>query len=256
MSFTGLQFGRLRFRPALWPTVAFLLLLPLLLGLGLWQLDRAGVKQSLVEQRAAGEVSPPLDLSLTIGLDTADRYRPAMVRGRYDASQQWLLDNRVFRGQPGYHVFTPFVAQGGERPTLLVNRGWVAVGETREYLPRLPVPEGDVELSGHLDSPASVGLVLGEPPLHSVEDRVAVLSLDIAALSAARGIDLLPYALVLDENRPGSLQYDWSPVPEMGPEKHLGYAVQWFGLAVALVIIFVGVNIRRDDDNGEKHVRV
>lgn len=256
MSFSGLHFGSYRFRPALWPTVVFLLLLPLLLGLGLWQLDRAAVKQALVEQRAAGEVSPPLDLSLTSGLDAGDRYRPATIKGQYDASQQWLLDNRVFLGQPGYHVFTPFIALGDERPSLLVNRGWISVGETREFLPLLPLPGGDIELNGHLDSPASVGLVLGEPPLQSVEDRVAVLSLDIAALAAAKGLDLLPFALVLDENQPGSLQYDWSPVPEMGPEKHLGYAVQWFGLAVALVIIFVGVNIQRDDDNGEKHVRI
>jgi surfeit locus 1 family protein len=256
MSFSGLQLGTLRFRPSLWPTVAFLLLLPLLLGLGIWQLERAGVKQALVEQRAAGEVSPPIDLALTTGVGPGDRYRPALVRGHYDGSQQWLLDNRVYLGQPGYHVFTPFVVRGSERPTLLVNRGWVAVGESREYLPRLPVPGGDVELRGHLDSPASVGLVLGEPPLQSIEDRVAVLSLDIAALAAAKELDLLPYALVLDEDQPGALQYDWSPVPEMGPEKHLGYAVQWFGLAVALIIIFVGVNMRRDDDNGEKHVRV
>jgi len=256
MRFSGLQFGAFRFRPSLWPTVVFLFLLPLLLGLGFWQLERAGVKQSLVEQRAAGEVSPPIDLERTTGIEPADRYRPATVRGRYAGDQQWLLDNRVYRGQPGYHVFTPFVTSGRERPTLLVNRGWVAVGESRDFLPLLPVPDGEVALQGHLDSPASVGLVIAEPPLESVEDRVAVLSLDIAALAAAKELNLLPYALVLNEDQPGSLQHDWSPIPEMGPEKHLGYAVQWFGLAVALIIIFVGVNVRRDDDNGEKHVRV
>ena len=47
-------------------------------------------------------------------------------------------------------------------------------------------------------------------------------------------------ALVADEDQPGVLQYDWSPIPQMGPEKHLGYAVQWFGLAVALTLIYFG----------------
>ena len=235
-----------RFAPALWPSVAFLVLFPILLSLGFWQMERAGDKQALIERRADSEATAPLDLNRVAQLEEQDRYRPALVRGRYEAGQQWLLDNRVRHGQPGYHVFTPFRLEGQPAPTLLVNRGWVAVGASREYLPRLPVPEGRVTLSGRLDTPASVGLVLGEVPLESVADRVLVQSLDIAALARARGLELLPFALVLDEGGPGGLQYDWSPVPPMGPEKHLGYAVQWFGLAVALLIIFIGVNTGRD----------
>jgi surfeit locus 1 family protein len=197
-----------------------------------------------------------LQLRRGTALTADDRYRPAEVRGHYVAEQQWLLDNRVYRGQPGYHVFTPFRATGDDGPALLVNRGWVAVGATREFLPALPVPEEEVTLHGRLDSPASVGLVIGEVPLQSIADRVLVQSLDIAALGAARGMDLMRYALVIDEGQPGGLQYDWSPIPEMGPEKHLGYAVQWFGLAVALLIIFVGVNTRRGNGDGGTHAEV
>jgi cytochrome oxidase assembly protein ShyY1 len=69
--------------------------------------------------------------------------------------------------------------------------------------------------------------------------------LDIAELGAALGQALYPYALVLDEGQPGLFQRDWQPGVTMTPEKHLGYAVQWFGLAVALLIIYVGVNTRR-----------
>ena len=65
-------------------------------------------------------------------------------------------------------------------------------------------------------------------PLHSVADKVLVQSLDVAALADARGLDLLRYALVIDDGQVGGLQYDWSPIPQIGPEKHLGYAVQWF----------------------------
>jgi surfeit locus 1 family protein len=255
MKIPGLQIGRYRFAPAFWPSVAFALVFPVLLGLGLWQMDRAGAKQALVEQRAAGEVTASLQLSADSRLTTADRYRPAQARGHYVDGQQWLLDNRVYLGQPGYHVFTPFRFEGDEAATLLVNRGWVAVGESRDFLPRLPLPEGQVTLTGRLDSPASVGLVMGEVPLDSIADVVLVQSLDIAALGAARGMSLLRYALVLDEGQAGGLQYDWSPIPPMGPEKHLGYAVQWFGLAVALLIIYVGVNTRRDGNDGNKHVR-
>jgi surfeit locus 1 family protein len=242
----SVKLGDYRFAPGLWPSVAFFVLFPFLLSLGFWQMERAGDKQALLERRADSEATAPLDLNRAMQLGEQDRYRLALVRGRYDGEQQWLLDNRVLHGQAGYHVFTPFRLEGRPAPSLLVNRGWVAVGASREFLPQLRVPEGPVALSGRLDKPASVALIVGEVPLESVADRVVVQSLDIAALGAARGLDLLPFALVLDEAGPGALAYDWSPVPPMGPEKHLGYAVQWFGLAVALLIIFIGVNTGRD----------
>lgn len=254
MPMPSVQFGEYRFAPGFWPTVAFAMLFPSLVGLGVWQAQRAGEKQLLVDRQASGVLAAPLDLSRTRSLGEADRYRPAVVGGRYLDSQQWLLDNRIHMGQPGYHVFTPFVIDGEAAPSLLVNRGWVAVGESREHLPVLPLPPGRVELRGHLDTPASVGMVLGEVPLESVDDKVRVLSLDIEALGRARGMALLPFALVIDEAMPGVLQYDWAPVPPMGPEKHLGYAVQWFGLSVALLIIYVGVNTRRNPDGGGNHV--
>ena len=228
---------------------------PLLIGLGYWQMERAEDKQELVEQRAASEITAPLSLTAQSRVGEADRYRPAHVQGTYLADQQWLLDNRIYRGQPGYHVFTPFRIDGHDRATLLINRGWIAVGASRDFLPALPVPGQPVALTGRLDSPASVALVVGEVPLHSVADRVLVQALDIEALGRARNMDLLPYALVIDEGEPGGLQYDWSPIPEMGPEKHLGYAVQWFGLAVALLIIFIGVNLHRNGDDGDNRVQ-
>jgi surfeit locus 1 family protein len=242
----GIPLGPFRFAPGLWPTVGYLVLLPLLLGLGAWQLERAAAKQALVEQRASSELVAPLDIGRSTSLAPGDRYRAATVTGRYLPGQQWLLDNRLYHGTPGYHVFTPFVIGGDTRPRLLVNRGWVATGESRQSLPRLPLPEGQVTLSGRLDSPAPVGIVIGEPPLDSPAGRVVVLSLDLAALAAAKDWPLLRYALVVDEERPGALQYDWSPIPPMGPEKHLGYAVQWFAIALALTLIYVGVNLRRD----------
>ena len=254
MRIPPIDIGHYRFAPALWPSVAFVVIFPILLGLGYWQTQRAYDKQALLEQRAAGELAAPLQLHSSMTLAGQDRYRLARVRGRFVPEQQWLLDNRVFGGQPGYHVFTPFQIDGEEAPGLLVNRGWIAVGASREFLPALPVTEGTVTLTGRLDSPASVGLVLGEVPLHSVADKVLVQSLDVSALAEARGMRLLRYTLVIDEGQPGGLQYDWTPIPDIGPEKHIGYAVQWFGLATALLIIYVGVNTRRRGDDGGKHV--
>jgi surfeit locus 1 family protein len=238
-----LRFGQRVFAPTAIPTLVFLLVLVALLSLGNWQMQRAGEKQALVDDKQARQAAAPLELNSQPLDEQLDRFRPARVVGRYVEGQQWLLDNRLYRGQPGYHVFSLLQLENGRQ--LLVNRGWVSVGSSREFLPQLPLPQGGVELSGHLDRPESVGLVMGEPPVDSIAGKVLLQSLDVAALAQARKLDLMALTLVLDEGQAGSLQYDWAPVETISPEKHVGYAVQWFALAVALVIIYLGVNTRR-----------
>lgn len=245
-----LRIGSRKFAPALIPSLAFAGVLSVLLTLGNWQLDRAKEKQALVDDKQARQAAAPLRLGEAVVDPLLDRFRPAEVRGHYVQGQQWLLDNRLYRGQPGYHVFSQFEMQHGGK--VLINRGWVSVGESRAFLPLLPLPEGDFVLTGHLDSPASVGLVLGEVPLASLEDRVLVQTLDIAALGQARDLPLQPLALVIDEGMPGGLQFDWQPVENISPEKHLGYAVQWFAMALALVIIYIGVNTRQQKNGGDE----
>lgn len=238
-----LSIGRYQFRPGVVPSLVFLVLMVLLLLLANWQWHRAGEKRRLLEAREAHCQAPPLLLDRETPDVVLDRFRPAVARGHYQADQQWLLDNRVYRGRVGYHVFSLFRTTSGRQ--LLVNRGWVPVGYDREFLPELPLPAGEVVLCGHLDRPESVGLVMGRQPLDSLQQTVVLQSLDVAALSASRGLRLMPLTLVLDEGQSGGLQYDWAPSTVMGPERHLGYAVQWLALAVALLIIYVGVNTRR-----------
>lgn len=240
-----MRFAGFRFQPTLMPSLVFLMLLPALLGLGVWQLQRAGEKETLLTDQAARAELPPLDLGSVSGVSVADRFRPAIVEGRFDPSQQWLLDNRVHHGRPGYHVFAAFDIDGSAR-RVLINRGWIGIGDDRQFLPDLPLPTGRLTLRGRLDTPASVGIVLGAPPVDSIAEKVVLPSLDIAALAEATGQPLLSLALVLDRDQPTALEYDWIQRNEITPEKHLGYAVQWFALAVALTVIYFGVNTQRD----------
>lgn len=245
---TGLQLMHVAgftFRPALIPTLVFVVLLGLLLALGGWQIERAEMKQSLIAARASGVEQSAVNLNWQWEISAADRYRPATVKGMFDRRHQWLQDNRIFRGQAGYHVYSLFLPEGGAKPALLVNRGWVPTGPDRTALPDLPLPEGEVLLHGHLDKPASVGIAMGDMS-YPQDTAVSVHPyLEVSGLAVEMGRPLLPLVLVLDEGEPGVLLRDWSPSMPMGPEKHLGYALQWFSLAFALVIIFIGVNAKR-----------
>jgi surfeit locus 1 family protein len=251
-----MRVAQYEFKPALVPSLVFAMILPLLLGLGFWQLDRAEQKQQILSERQARQAETTLALNNRYALSADDRYLPAEATGRYLGERHWLLDNRVVESQAGYHVYTLFELEGPRDRLLAVNRGWVSTGGTREFLPSVPAPEGMMTVRGRLDRPASVGLELDVGDLAGVASTMVVQHLDLADLGAALGREVLPLALVLDEGQPGVLRRDWAPAPGITPEKHLGYAVQWFALALALAIIYIGVNTRRagsgrhDEANG------
>lgn len=233
------------FRPGWLPTLATLALLVLFISLGNWQLQRAAYKDAVASAMARGMADQPLDLGQAALPPTpSERYRRATVSGRYLDRQHWLLDNRLFQGAPGYHVYSLFQPGTGAAP-LLVNRGWVSAGPDRAFLPEVQVPPGELTLRGRLDLPASVGIELGDAGLDSPAAVVRTPYLRIEPLAVALGQRLQPFALVLDSGQPGAFQYDWIAPRPMSADKHRGYAVQWFAMAIALLIIYVGVNLRR-----------
>ncbi|MCM0613944.1 SURF1 family protein [Marinobacter sediminum] len=221
--------------------------LPLLIGLGLWQLDRAGQKQQMLDQwqqDAAVLAWPELAAQ---GLDSG---RPMTLTGMY-GDHSWLLDNRTRDGIPGYEVLTAFHPLEG--PPVLVNRGWIQAPRTREQLPVFDTPEGIFSLAGRLsDYPQPP--VLGEQPMakHGWPRRVQSLPREVAL----KEIPGLPDSVVrlADSDQPGALRADWTP-DLMGPQTHYGYAAQWFALALALTILTVVASYRKtgannDNDNG------
>lgn len=226
------------------PWLAFALLFPLLVSLGVWQLSRAAEKKQMLLDREARATQAPIALNRALTLQQEDRYRPATATGTYDTTRQWLLDNRIRQGQPGYHVYS-LLRLPGRDTHLLVNRGWVRLGSTRDLLPELPLPAGQVKLAGRLDRPATLGMVMGETHLASPASKVVVPTFTVAQMSEAIGVKLLPWVLTLDAGQPSALAYDWVAKESISPDKHVGYAVQWFALAAALVIIVVGVLWRR-----------
>ncbi|MEL6711436.1 MAG: SURF1 family protein [Pseudomonadota bacterium] len=233
------------FRPTLWPTLGFIALFAILLSLGNWQLGRADEKQALIAAKQARQTAPPLILHQTRPESILDRFRLAIAEGQYEPGKQWLLDNRLYQGRPGYHVYSLFRLRDGTH--ILLNRGWISQGASRQTLPELPLPVGQHQIRGRLDTPASVGLVLAEPDWTDAAAEQVVPNLDIAALAAGQGLTLPALALMVDPDQPGALQHDWQAIETLKPEKHQGYAVQWFALALALLIIYIGVNLQRQD---------
>ncbi len=140
-----LNLGRLRFemRPVATATTAVSVILFIVLGN--WQLERAAEKRSLdADFSRAGPILtlPPASIAVP-------RYQRVSAAGTYDAAHQFLLDNMSESGTAGVHVLTPLLLADGN--AVLVDRGWVPFGATRDSLPPVGVGTEPRSVSGRLD---------------------------------------------------------------------------------------------------------
>lgn len=243
-----------RFAPPPWAVLLTVAALSAFTWLGTWQLGRAREKQALLEEFAAG-TRETVDAN---GRDISDlrRYQRVRLRGRYDASRQVLLDNMPSsHGQPGYRVLTPLARADG-RGWVLVDRGWVPLGPTREQLPDLSGGADEREVSGVLDALPEPGLRVGPAEASGASGWPRVLLFPTEMdLETTLGYEVGPRIVLLDADAADGYERQWRPSLGFGPERHLGYAVQWFALAIATVVIFVAVNLRRRPHEEEKESR-
>ena len=230
-----------RFRPGIPATLFTAFFLPLLLALGAWQLDRAGHKQALFDDFAAGGEAVALH-GRSGGLETMRRYAPVQATGQYLADRQFLLDNMVEGGLAGYRVLTPLLLEDGR--ALLVDRGWVPRDFSAVALPDIAVDEAERTIAGLLDSLPRPGIALDSPVEPGWPKVVQFPSLD--ELSDALGLELVPGLVLLDPAAPDGYRRNWRP-SDFGPERHVGYAFQWFALAVTLVILYLAWSFRKSD---------
>jgi surfeit locus 1 family protein len=246
-----MRIGSFDFRPTLWPSLATLVLLPVLIGLGHWQLERAAWKQGLVDAHAAriGEPAQALRSVLASSAASADlEYRQVTAQGVYDLDHQLLLDNQIYQGRAGYQVLTPLRLDGVESGDdwVLVNRGWVPLGESRSQLPAVTGPAERITLRAVIKLPP--GKAFGPEAVESSGWPQVIQQLEIGPIGKQIGHPLLPMVLLLDKEDPGGFVRDWKPVYGITPDKHRAYAAQWFTLALVLLIIYIGVNTHRHSE--------
>lgn len=231
---------RLRFELE-WRTTLFaLVLVPLMTGLGFWQLQRADEKRALADAFAVREAQPPASLGqLWQARAEALAYLPVRLRGSFVPGALVLLDNRTRDGKFGFEALGVVALSGGG--FALVNRGWVAGDPARRELPAVADVAGELDLTGHLYVPPGEPYLLAEQQFAEQWPMVLqALEMDKLAPALARrlGDRVFPYSVRLDANAPGALAVEWQVI-NVSPQKHLGYAVQWFTMAAVLFLFFV-----------------
>ena len=219
-----------------------LMVLPVLLYLGFWQLDRAGQKQEMFDR--FGAAGAAADLAGLLDEDPeALRYRSIRVQGKYESARQFLLEGMSSEGLPGLHVLTPLRLPGAG--IVMVDRGWIPETRTRDTRPDLAVDESPRQVSGRVVPYPQPGLRLAAEAGSGWPRRVVYPT--PGDIAAALDADVHPHMIWLDAGDPDGYRRAWKP-SEFGPARHIGYAVQWFALAVTLILIYIVLKFRRRND--------
>jgi surfeit locus 1 family protein len=210
-------------RRLLWPALAGLPVLIILLGLGTWQAQRLVWKTDLLAQIAAAEAAPPAPIS-----DPPAPYAKLEAVGRFDHAREALLGVEIRANRMGARLMVPFLRDSG--PPILVDRGWVPLDRPGE----IARPEGEQRITGYVRFGEAAGRF-------AAQDDVAgrrFYHFDPVAIGSALGLPgMAPYALVL-LGQPGSLPEPAQSLPRPR-NNHLGYAITWYGLALSLIGVFV-----------------
>ncbi|MGZ8142981.1 MAG: SURF1 family protein [Methylosarcina sp.] len=230
------------------PTLVYLILLPLLLALGFWQLDRAEQKRALLEQQKQALIAEVVHLSPNTAETLSSlKYKRVEVKGRYDADHQFLLDNQISEGKAGYLVLTPFVLEGSNK-AVLVNRGWVPLGSNRAQSPDIRIKQMPAAVKGRINSFPGVGIKLAgaEIPAEGWPSTVQVVNPDI--LSRKLGYPLFQFQVELDKDQPEGYKREWRNIAVMPPAQHVAYATQWFALAFLLTMLLIWFSRLKHDE--------
>jgi len=237
------------FRPGLLPSILLLALLPGLLGLGLWQLSRAEEKRQLLATHQARQHAAPIGL-IELERQAEPGYRRVRLHGYFEPGHSLLLDNRLRGGKVGLELLQPFYDQPSGLWVLL-NRGWLAWPDRRQA-PQFTTPDTPLQLTAWVYISPGEAFQLAGGSTDKRWPRL-ITEVQVAGLWQELGRGGLPYELRLEPG-PASLRLDW-PVVAMSPDKHLGYAVQWFAMALALLILFIyfGLHNARETRHEPSH---
>lgn len=225
------------------------LLLPVMVKLGFWQLHRYEAKvqrNDRVSENKGRDTVPVGDL-FAVGRDLpgGDQWRRATASGRYDTAHEFLVRHRQLDNELGFYVVTPFVTQNGT--VLLVNRGWVANPASATARPDVPTaPTGQVTVTVRA-RPSETAERTG------VQEREGlpagqVMRIDSTLLGAALGgVPVYGGFGQLAEQVPQPAEAPTVlPLPDAEDTGlNLAYAVQWWIFVVALIVIWIKV-IRRE----------
>jgi cytochrome oxidase assembly protein ShyY1 len=202
-----------------------------LAALGHWQLARAAAKEEMLARIERAQSMAPRPIERVLAESSDPSFSAVTVTAAAEIDHQVLLDNQLREGRPGVRAYVPLRRPDGSR--VLLDAGWLAWPARSEPPPTAALASPQGPFTGILLPPPGGGISLGGATAWSWPLLVTRIEAD--TLAERFGGVLLPYVLEpLDSPRAKSVRAGMLP-----PERHRAYAVQWFGLAATVLVIYL-----------------
>ena len=241
------------FKPTLIGTLITLVCIPLFIKLGLWQYNKAQL--AIHEAYDQAKLDEPLKFPIGVIDNKINniedwKYKKVTVKGVYETKYQFLLDNQVEGDRVGYHVITPLKIENSSE-YVLVNRGWILAKDTHSELPIINTPTGIQTISGQIWVPSKKFFTLENNQTLVGENidsknnawHAVWQNLDMAKYKHSVPLAISDLLIKLDQNsQAGGFVRNWQ-IPVERITTNLGYAYQWFGFAVAALLIYLYMSI-------------
>ena len=215
-------------------TIAFLV------SLGLWQLDRADQKRT-IEAAIVNANTGPIEF-IANGRELLDKeYYDVRLQGNYLSDKQFIYDNQIVDQVSGYYVLTPFILTD-QLGVILVNRGFIPWNGQRERLADIAVDSVSREIKVQVSSPIK-RMELKATDV-SRQFPVLIQAIDFDVLEEVSKLKFVKVVGLLDPSSSDGYVRKWEPYTG-SIEKHIGYAIQWFLMALVLAIIGLRIGLKR-----------
>ena len=238
-------------RYSLLSSIFFMSCISLFIFLGLWQLDRADEKKNIVKLNQERESLTPIYIKEIPKKDIEYLdYRNLRLRGKY-LEETFLLDNKINQKKVGLNIISLFQLSDTNQ-IVLIDRGWVQMqGERKDisknyfYLVKdLPLNR-QTEISGKFkhfkEKPFSIGDISTDKKWPRLIQNIDFIEIK----KILNNDDIVEDVILrLGSNNLGVYKRNWKVI-NMSSDKHLGYAVQWFGLAFLLLFIYIFIILRK-----------
>lgn len=227
-----------RFNPGIRITIFFIFFALLFFSLGVWQIERGQSKMKILNEFEENLKKMPEYLN-----EQSGKWDRVYVEGRWDNSEQILIDNSVNRGVAGYKVLTPFRINETNK-IILIDRGWIKQNKYRNELPNIEITTLNETVSGILELP-ELGLVLSDDLVSKEWPKISQ-SKNLEVLSKEYDESIYPFILLADPILKNSLEYIKIVPTNMTPIKHYGYSAQWFLMFIVLCFMYIWYGYRRN----------
>lgn len=222
------------------PSILITATFAFLVSLGFWQLDRADEKRG-IEASIKLANTGSVELIAEEGSLKNKEYYEVRLQGKYLSDKQFIYDNQIVNQVSGYYVLTPYALEGQSK-TILINRGFIPWNGRRDKLADIDIGQDAREIKVLISKP--IKRMELKPTEIGIQFPILIQSIDLQDMASLASVDFSSVIGLLDPSASNGFVRKWEPYTG-SIEKHIGYAVQWFLMALVLAIIGIRIAIKQ-----------